>query len=243
MATGQEIINGALVELKSEASRPLETGTTLGAELQIALNTICVDDIPVRWPFSFLIGDPPDYIMTVPNQSVYTLEAPMQEIFKVVLDTFDLETRPLTKLPLRRFLIKWANLEYSPQDKPIEWCQINEDKIRVAARPDSIYRLNITGTKIPPRITDFNLQVTAVPTRFHMPIVVYGVAAIGASKIGDETLTQKFIQLYERGVKQMIEDDKRDPDVEYQLQPFRAAGRPFGDAYWNSPFVRSISQE
>jgi hypothetical protein len=238
--TGQEIINKALIELASEGTRPLETGRTLQQELQDALNAVVVDDLPTRWPFSYLVGEPPSTVPTQVGVSVYDLPAGMIEIVDVVLDTGASDSRALVKRSLRRFRQTWAAIDFLPMDKPTTWAQINEAKFQVAPRPNAVYTLRLTGTIRPTPITNFAAEVTAVPARWHQTVVVYGVAAIGASKLRDQEAFRRLGGLYEMGVQRMIAEEKRDLDIMYEAQAYQAAARTFSIEYWKSPFAREV---
>jgi hypothetical protein len=239
--TGQQIVDKALIELASEGTRQLETGRTLAQELQDALNAVVVDDLPTRWPFSYLVGSTPSNVSTVPGQSVYDLPDGMLEIVEVVLDTGTTVTYTLVKRSLRRFMQQWAAVNYLPQTRPTTWAQINEQKFQVAPRPDSVYTLKLTGTFRPSPITNFAAEVTAVPTRWHHNVVVWGVAAIGASRLRDTAAHQRLTQLYELGIQRMIVEEKRDLDIEYEARPFKAVPSIFDVEYWKTPHVREVS--
>lgn len=238
--TGQTIINKALIELSSEGTRQLETGRTLQQELEDALNTIVVDDLPTRWPFAYLVAEPPSTVSTIIGTSVYNLPSGMLEIVEIVLDTGASDSRPLTKRNLRRFRQEWAAIAFLPQEKSRVWTQINEEKFEIAPRPRAVYTLRLTGTVRPTTITNFAAEVTACPTRWHQNVVVYGVAGIGASKIRDAAKMVEVSGRYELGVQKMVAEEKRDLDVEYELKPFRATAKVFTTEYWKNPFVREV---
>jgi hypothetical protein len=169
------------------------------------------------------------------------LPASMLEIVEIDLDTGAIDSRSLKKLPLRSFRKAWAHLNYEAAHKPIQWTQINETRFQVAPRPDSNYPMYVTGTKIPARITDFSLEVTAVPKRYHESVLVYGLATMGASKIADMDRFKQNGGMYERGIESMVTEAKRDPDVEYEMKPYSPTGGAFTTEYWRQPHVRTLS--
>ncbi len=238
--TGQGIIDKALIELASEGSRLLETGRTLQQELQDALNAIVVDDIPVRWPFQFLVGSPASTVATVAGTDLYTVPSGMLEIVEATLDTGAIDARPMTKRPLRTFRKKWANKPYLAQDKPTEYTTVNETTFEVAPIPNAVYTIRMAGTFKPATITVFSTEVTAIPSRYHQTVAVYGVAGFGALKLHDQALAKEKLAMYDAGIQKMIVEDKREPDVEYELRPYRATGTVYTTNYWQSPFVRSV---
>ena len=129
---------------------------------------------------------------------------------------------------------------YLAQDKPVDSCQANQTTFLVAPVPNSAYKLNLTGSFRPSYITSFTSEVTAVPAQYHQDVVVYGVAMIGAGRLQDDRKLKAAAAQYEAGVKKMIDEDKRQPDLEYSLQPYRASGRGYKSNYWQSPFVQQV---
>lgn len=238
MATGTAIINRALVEIATEGTLILEDGRTLTQHLEDALNDT-IDDIVVQWPFSFLVGEPPDPVPTVAGTSVYSAPSGSLEVVAVILDTGATDTRKLTKIPLRRFRREWAAIDFLAQGKPRVFTTLNEAKFQVAPRPDAVHTMRVTSTKDPATITDFALEVTAIPNRFH-EVLVFGVAGRGALKKQNDGQAVTKFAVYNRGVRKMIEEDQRDPDIEYEMQPFRASGKAFAVDYWKTPFVLRV---
>jgi hypothetical protein len=235
--TGLEIINRALVELQSEGSRQLEAGITLQQFLEVSLNLV-VSDVFAMWAFEWALNTPTP-VPTIGGTSVYTLPTGMIEVFDIILDTGAIDTRKLTRLPLRTFKTKWAAQAYLPMDKPYNWCQVNDTQFQVAPTPNSAYDMTLTGTVAPAAISDFALPVTIIPLRDH-EVLVYGIAKRGAEAIKDPVLPDLMTKSYVQIINRMIQEDKRMPDVEYQLQPFRASPQAQGTNYWANPFVGGI---
>lgn len=237
--TGNDIVNRALVEIARSGSTILENGLTLSVELQDGLNRV-IDDITVRHPFEFLIAATPDTVSTVANSAAaLSLAANSIDVIDIVLDTGATDSRKLTKLPLRRFRNKWAAIAYLASGKPSEWCQINRSQFQVAPRPDAIYSLLVTTTKREAPITDFTLEVSTIPGEFHEALVL-GLATLGAGKVQDLTRLPVLAGRFEAWIKKMIDDDRMQPDLEYQQQPFRAQGGAIQENYWATPDIRSI---
>src|SRR5262245_5445325 len=235
--TGQQIINRALIECASEGNRLLESGQTLQAYLQDSMN-LAVSDIVTRWPFEWLQTNSMT-IPTVINVNQYSFPTDILEILDIVLDTGEVDTRKLKRLPLRRFKTKWAAIQYQPHDKPFEWAALNDIEFLLAPIPDSIYNMYVTGTVHPPPVTNFTVEMTAVPRRYHEGMA-FGLAARGCSALREPEMGMKNLGIYEKFIQQMITEDKRQPDVEYEMQPFRAQPVMFTTAYWATPFVRGI---
>lgn len=248
--TGQNVIDKALVELASEGTRSLNTGKTLQTELLDALNTV-LQELPSRWVFGWLLNNVPSAVATIDGTFRYSIPSPLFELDAIVLDTGAIDTRKLKKRPIRKFRQEWANMLYLPKDKPTHWAQTGDAKFDVAPIPNAVYTMQLTGSQFPPTInasggtaptvvTDLGSLSVPIPARYH-DYIHWGVAALGASKLQDRELAGKMLAMWERSINIMIAEDKRDPDVEYELQPFRASGGGAESTkYWASPFIRSV---
>lgn len=234
---GQEMINQALIRMQSEGSRMLETGITLQDFLVQCLDTTC-EDITAAWPFEWSVRTP-EPIQAIAGNSGYQLPARIVEVIDIILDTGSIDTRKLIKRPLRTFKTKWAALQYLPFDKPTEWAQVNDTGFLVAPIPDSsLYTMSVTGTL---KANEVSLTdgYTFIPVRDHEAIV-YGLAMRGAEALRDPALKEDMTKRYGQLIQRMIQEDKRMPDVEYQLAPFRGQPVMFSTAYWANPSVRSM---
>jgi hypothetical protein len=235
--TGDQIVARALVELQSEATRPLEGGTTLGDFLEDSLN-FAIGDVFSAWPWEWAqsMSVP---IPTANGQMDYVLPTNMADIINIIDNVGSIETRMLNKMPLRTFKQKWAAQSYLPADKPQDYARLNDTQFRLAPTPNSVYNLTIEGTIQPSTIVNFTLPVTAIPERYHESLV-YGVSYRGAEALKDQQAQARFEQQFGKQIGKMITDDKRQPDTNFELQPFYASGQIYQTAYWANPFVRTV---
>lgn len=236
--TGTGIVSRALVELARPATLLMEDGRTILQVGTEALN-FAIDNVATRRPFQWLIPDDDTLISTVPDQFVYDYPEGVLEIFNIALDTGSTDSRPLDKLPLRRFRRKWAAIEYLAQGKPYQWAQRNDKRFSIAPRPDSVYIMRTVAAVRPTPITNFSLEVQSVPARHH-EMLVYGIAARLASLLQWPEKAGAMLAMHENLLGLAIAEDKRDPDVEYAAQPYRAQGVPYNVNYWQTPHVTGL---
>jgi hypothetical protein len=235
--TGDQIVAQVLVKLQSESTRQLEGGLTLGDYLKTSLN-FCVQDVFSIWPWEWA-QQMSAVIPTVNGTMDYTMPANMADIIDIISDTHSIDTPKLDRLPLRTFKVKWAAQLYLPRDKPREYCRLNDTQFRLAPTPNSAYSLTVEGTIRPSTITNFALEVTGIPERYHETLV-YGTMSRGAEALKDQGAMQLSATQYQRLAGKMVQDDKKQLDTNYQLQPFMGQGTNYPTEYWSSPFIRGI---
>ena len=241
MATG----NGLIAAVAAELNRTdLDVGGTQVTVSQTALND-ALRHLFNRYPFSWRVVDPPLPVTTVAGTSVYDTSAAaygsikVHDIYGVVLDTGDLQTRPMTEIPHQQFLRQWANLAYLPQDKPTIYARREQYKIVVAPRPDaSTYTLRVFYSLEFVDITTFTADLTQVPQRA-IEMVKIGMLARLYRWMQDDDRAIKLYALLEEEEQSMIREDKANPNLSFLMQPM-SMGWPLTVNYWQSPFITGV---
>lgn len=238
MATGNALITAVASELNRT---DLDTTGAQVAASQRALNDTLRDFLN-RHPFSWRIVQPPLSITTIAGTSVYTLSAAptstkIQDIFAVILDTGDLQTRELRMVPHGRFLRDWPNLAYQATNKPIAVTRRDQYAIEVAPRPDTAtYTLKVYYSLEFTDITTFTAELSQIPQRA-TEVVKVGMLMRLYRWLQEWPTAVGMLALYEQQIKSLIDEEKAHPSQEFLIQPVLLTPAIYRVNYWQSPFV------
>jgi hypothetical protein len=203
--------------------------------------------VRTAWPFEWAQTIAPP-VNTVVGQTNYALPADCLELIAIHCNTGAIDSRILKGLPQRNYALKWQALDFLPRDKPTDYSRINQALFSVAPIPNSnTYKLAViyVQRKV---IVDLNVDLASttpdpftimLPARYH-EVLVKGVAARMAVALRD---SQKFTEAdaqFRAIIGNMIVEDKRQPDTNFELRPFRGAPYFYQTTYWANPFVREI---
>lgn len=231
--------------LRAEVQEAMGGRTDFQSSIEARINAT-IRDISTRKSWTWAMDPVAKSVAIVAGNSTADFETIVTggviEFITLYLDTGKLAgTGELIKRTSGYFWKKWAALAYLPQGYPEDYAVTDKGTIVFAPRSDGSY--NLRAYVIPgfSDITNFALALTYVPVDYHEKVKHGVLARCFAELTAEMDKATAWAQAYEVGVKQMIDEDDRDPKLIIQAQLFLSGNQStvprFDIDYWASPFV------